>query len=401
MAVAVTSDQSNRQFLGARVVVRTSAGIPYVIVEDLTNGAIRVFKGDAATPTSFAEQDSANNPATAGYGACSAAIDSTGIIHIAYQYDNGKASELRYVTFNTGTDAFAGDAQVIADIGADPTAITNLYTAIAIDSNDIPHIAYIEYRASGGTDYFTVFYQNRIGGAWNASGVEVEGVTANVQTAVPDIAIDADNKPVIAYRIPSADQAYAKAAIGNANDATSFTLQAVITHANDSNNPDSASIVVDSDGNHYAAWFNGNGSIRNFVYKHNYGASWATWSDTSLTSQTAGIGEKVSLVANGTDIYIFIEDSGDNDIHYEKYTGTWSGAWTTLETGTYNTAKAKWARYVDRDSSGTDRGGAGGRLEIDYCFTDETATPDVLFNSLTLTAPTVTTWDSQDLIITS
>ncbi len=111
---------------GARVVVRNSSGTPYVILEDAANDSIEVWKGNGTTPTSFTEQDSGNNPESAIYGSCSAAIDSADIIHIAYQYDNGKTSELRYVTFDAdgSTDTFSGDVSVISDIGSDPLTIS-------------------------------------------------------------------------------------------------------------------------------------------------------------------------------------------------------------------------------------------------------------------------------------
>lgn len=57
MAVNVTSGNTDNNTIvrGARVVVRTSAGIPYVIVENQTDDRIDVWKGDGITPTSFAE----------------------------------------------------------------------------------------------------------------------------------------------------------------------------------------------------------------------------------------------------------------------------------------------------------------------------------------------------------
>jgi hypothetical protein len=140
----------------------------------VTRVEIQVFE-ESTTPTSFVEQDAGNNPEGSSYGSCSAAIDSTDIIHIAYMYDNGKTSELRYVTFDADgtTDTFAGDAQVIADIGDDPVSIAKLSTAITIDSSDIPHVAYTEFGTDMGTSWSTIKYNNRVGGAWNASSTEI------------------------------------------------------------------------------------------------------------------------------------------------------------------------------------------------------------------------------------
>ena len=270
---------------------------------------------------------------------------------------------------------------VVADIGSDPVAITNLYTAIAIDSNNIPHIAFSQYPSKGGLP--SLYYINKVGGSWNAA-VEVEGATNGTDCLGQDIAIDADNLPVISYKRTggAGTSAGGKAAIGNANNATSFTLQLVIDAGGGDVALSNSSIVVDSSGNHYIACAGSN--YTSYVWKHNYADAWTIWSSLSILGTT---NVPLSLVANGTDIYYFYEDSGTNDIRYDKYTGSWAGE-TNLETGTFNTAKAKWARYVDYDSSGTNRAGAGGRLELDYTFIDETATPDVWFNVLSLVITT-------------
>src|SRR3990167_4025125 len=106
-AIAVTSANTNNTLNGNRVVVRTSAGIPYVVVNDSTDGSIEVWKGDGTTPTSFTEQDTANNPDATTYGSMSAAIDSTGVIHIVFMEYISKSDDLEYITFATATDTFA------------------------------------------------------------------------------------------------------------------------------------------------------------------------------------------------------------------------------------------------------------------------------------------------------
>jgi len=77
---------------GRHTVVRTSGGIPYVIFYyvDIVDGSARVpkvkiFKGNATSPTSFTEQDSANAPISDdrrsnGY---SAVIDSNDVIWVS------------------------------------------------------------------------------------------------------------------------------------------------------------------------------------------------------------------------------------------------------------------------------------------------------------------------------
>jgi len=367
MAIAVTSANTNTVAQGARVAVRTSAGIPYVIVEDTTDGGIEVWKGDGTTPTSFSEQDSANNPQASGYGSCSAAIDSSDVIHIAYQYYNGKASELRYITFDTSTDTFGTDTQLVADIGEDPGAITDLQTATAVDSNDVPHIVYIGYPKVTGTNYYTVYYINKVGGSWNTE-VEVEGGTAGVDCEYPDITIDANDKPCISYTNTSDDDI--GTAIGNANNATSFTLFDIYDGADlaPSLGYGTNSIAVDSSGNHQVAYQKGSGDSDLAIRQHNYGDAWTTWQseetvdDKSVTGN--GLIYNVSIAIDGTDRYIFGEDGLSSDIVYYSDTGSGWSSQTTLETGTYNTPKAKWAFWVDNDSGGAiATGGVDGLTE--------------------------------------
>ncbi|MCK5017981.1 MAG: hypothetical protein KAS32_13075, partial [Candidatus Peribacteraceae bacterium] len=332
---------------GARVVVRNSAGIPYVVVENLTEDAICVYKGNATEPTSFAEKDDGNNPTGTIYGSCSAAIDSDDIIHIAYMLDDGKDSQLLYCTFDAdaggSTDTFAGvDTVIVDDLGEDPTAIANLQSAIAIDSNDKPHIAYVGNVKSGGDTNFTVSYVNKTGASWTASPVEVEGVTNTVDCKYPDICIDADDIPVISYLNDTDDTA--DYGYGNANDATSFTLGVLDATALSGS---STSVCVDSSGDHFFASVDADGTILGHWIN-------SDWSSFGLVRDTGTTGSSPTIVADGTDVYVFYEDA-DNDIAYSKSTDncvTWDPNGTALDEGTFNTVKAKWTFCVDNDSGG-------------------------------------------------
>lgn len=373
-AIQVTSAGTNSlgTYSTARNLIRNSSGIPYVVVYD-SSGQIEVWKGNSATPSSFSEQDSANKPSNSDYTGGSAAIDSTGVIHIAY-YDSSstssKAYQLRYVTFNTSTNTFSGDTSVY-------TGSLMLFASfsIAIDSNDIPHIVFIDRMSNMGTNYDTLLYTNRIGGSWKTP-VEIEGKTTSVSCFYPDITFNGSNIPWVSYSKLSANET--KTAEGNANDATSFTLRVV----NDviANSSQESCIVFDSSGNGYVFW--GRNSDNHIIVDSVTGGT-----DTD-TGAVGTANNKFRVSVDGTSLYIFYEDAS-NDIAYYYNTGS---GWTSggvLETGTYNFPKSKWARYVEYDSSGTNRAGGSGRLEIDYVFVDETASTDVWWNTLTLATPGV------------
>ena len=335
---------------GNRVVVRTSAGIPYVVVVDATEASIKVFKGNSTTPTSFSEQDTADNPDATTYGSMSAAIDSTGVIHIVFVEYISKSDDLEYITFDTGTDQWGTIATINSDLGAESTSVANLYTSIAIDSNDIPHIAYTGVEANAGTVGWVVRYNNRIGGAWNGTGVEVEGQTGNKDCLRPSITIDADDNPYIAY--VNEDDDDVGVATGDANDATSFSLFDVETDNETTSGQNGVSVAVDSSGNHYVSYRDESDTFI-YINKHNHDAPWTTWQARQTNSNN---GINPSLVVDGVDVYVFYEDDVTNDIVYDKYSGVWgSGTWlgeVVLEAGTFNTVKTKWAFWVDNHSEG-------------------------------------------------
>src|SRR3990167_617019 len=207
---------------GTRGCVRTSTGIPYVVLFDSTDDKIEVWKGNSVTPTSFTEKDTANSPVGATYGSISAAIDGNGIIHIVWCEYISKSDDLEYIQFDTGDDTFKNATTINADLGAESTTVSRLFTSIAIDSNNIPHVAYVGVESNAGTFGQVVRYENRIGGVWNGTGVEVEGQTGNKNCLDPDITINASNIPIISY-VNSDDDVLSRA-VGNTNDATSFTL---------------------------------------------------------------------------------------------------------------------------------------------------------------------------------
>lgn len=355
--VTATDDFSIAQ--GARVVVRNSSGIPYVVTENTTDSSIDVWKGNSTTPTSFTEQDVSNNPdaASGSYLAASAAIDSSDVIHIAYWNSDGKDSALRYVQFRAdGTnDDFQNDAQAVADVGG--ANIVNHYTAIAIDSSDIPHVAYVDSDSNMGSDFDTVYYNNRIGGSWNASSTEIEGATAgNGQNCrYPDIAVDADDKPCIVYLDTTGTNS--RAAQGNANNATSFDLFTVNSNSV-SGSVAAPSMAVDSSGNHHVVTYGSSeATVDLTIREHQYGDTWTTtWQTEEIIDDYSSTSESYyypTLVIDSTDRYVFVEQFSSNDIYY--YTdsgGSWTGP-TLLETGTYNTVKAKWGLAVDNDSTGS------------------------------------------------
>ena len=222
-----------------------------------------------------------------------------------------------------------------------------------------------------GTAFLSVYYNNRIGGSWNGSGIEIQGATGEKRCQNPDILIDDDNLPCIAYvNITDND---ARAAQGNANDATSFTLSDVETSV-EVGTGRGVGICVDSNGDHWVATrLNADAVI--YIIQHIKADAWTTW---QTRVGDGDIGRDATIFADGTDIYAVYENSS-NDIVYNKYTGTWAGEVVLEDAASDESVKPQWARYVDYDSGGTNRAGAGGRLELSYAWL---AGSDIRWNKL-------------------
>ena len=364
MALIVTTDGDNFTIAqGARVTVRNSSGIPYVVVFNDSDKRIEVYKGDGTTPTQFDEQDvngTGNGPVEANYVGMSAAIDSSDIIHIAYlDLDTAKNDGgLRYVQFDTGDDTFKNDASKLT-WGDDPPTAANAHTAIAIDSSGRVHIVFICLDTNMGTPYNTVVYTNDVASAGTFKAtVEVEGQANQKQCLFPDITIDADDLPCISYQ--NETDSDIGTAQGDANDAASFTLFDIDTNlAVGAIGTPGTSIAVDSLGNQHVAFVSNTSSVGDaHIRKHNYGDDWDTeagglgWQAVELVSTSFSL--TPTLVIDGTDRYIFVEEIGTDDIELYIDTG---GGWaihttSPIEGGTFNTVKGKWAFWVDNDSGG-------------------------------------------------
>jgi hypothetical protein len=161
----------------------------------------------------------------------------------------------------------------------------------------------------------------------------------------PDITIDADDKPCVAYL--NTDDATVDAVQGNTNNATSFNSFQVDTNIDGSFSTNTPSIAVDNSGNHWVTWHDS--LSRSGIREHQYGDTWTTTWQTIAFNTTDGV--RGSLVIDGTDKYLIYEDPDDNDIKYNLYTTSWQGE-NDLETGTYNSPIGKWAFWVDNDSTG-------------------------------------------------
>ena len=319
-------------------------GIPYVL--SFYGTTIQISKGNLVDPTSWTHY---TYSIIGTLIACVAgAIDSVGELHICWLEDNGTSSDLCYRTFNYNTNSWVTNTIINSDIGGDPY-FSYLFCNICVDSNDKPHIAYISYPSISGGATYALWYINKVGAAWS-SNVQVQHVK-NRNNEGPDITVDLDDIPVISvatYTAANGTTVYR----GNLNNATSFTgyiINSTAAHHR-------TGICIASNGDCYVISLDAVNSITVAkVWKHEYAAAWGTWTSMDFTFPNAAFRNTSPFLSwNNNMLYLFIEDNYDHDIKCASHDGTSWSALTVLETGTFNSAKAKWSLYNNNEKDNTE-----------------------------------------------
>lgn len=334
-------------FPSGRQVVRTSGGNLYAVLQDGTSGPVEVWKS-TDNGYSWSEMDAADKPT--GTNAISIAIDSSDVLHIVYQ-NAALPDDIYYTTFATSTDQFAATPEAIYS----NATVANRSIDIAIDSNDIPHVVFVEASASTFVRYY-----NRVGGSWGLTSVET------VNAADTKITINGSDVPVVSYiNVTDSDLT---AAIGNGNDPSSFTLKDVDTDVDITSNQRSTSVGVDSSGNTWIAYVDSDSTVALAKNTGDWDTGWST-----ITTKT-DVGYELSLAVDGTSIYVFYEDDQDDVVYdvYDSSGASWSGETLLEEHGALQDVKVRW-NYLNNVSYAT--------YGIDYVYSDGM---DVFYNRVVL-----------------
>ena len=224
--------------------------------------------------------------------------------------------DVRYVTFNTGSDTL-GTPQQIAELdNDDETQDHDL--ALAIDANDDPHVTWRDALTDmGSTSWFT-WYSNRISGWSTRDQVHSDTVFDNfgrvqgMMIGEPTAAIGEDRPMILCNADTTAQDINIKH--GNALNATSWTEPSASAITNTNTLWDTGqhySFVIDSNGKITVTWIAANGDLN--VNVHLPGDSWNIWSsDILVDSSTDYLNPSMAVI--GTNRYIFVENSLNNDI---------------------------------------------------------------------------------------
>jgi len=386
--------------IGARVIIRDSNDFVYVLVN--AGGNIRAYKGNVAgEPTSFAEQDAVGAPNSADFVGIAAAIDSAGLIHVMYYFDDtvahGGAPNIRYAQFRTSAHVTTQDDWVLINEEIAPMtnsdgdfSFTHLL-GIVVDANDDPHATWNDEITDMGSDLETVFYDNRIGGTWGGR-IEVERQTLfgnnatslDLMIADPASSVNADRPIIILTNV--SDNAV-NVFHGTTLNATAFTKAGDITGAivpNLTVARGKISIAIDSN-EKITVTFIENTSNDLMIVEHLNSNAWGTW-ETPVDIDTTRDYGNPSIAINGTDRYIFVEHVNVNDIRLWKDEGSGFVEETAdgdlPNVGTFNDVKCKWSNYNNNSPR-----------ELDYVFEDSGGA--VQYNTFQGAAPPVGAKDSE------
>ncbi len=363
--VTVDANAANGLEAGNRVSIRDSNDRVYVFVN--AGGNIRAYKGNiTGEPASFAEQDAGNAPDDADNVGIAAAQDVDGLIHVIYYFLDPAAMQaaplVQYATFRTSAHPTTQDVWDIVD--EEVAAIVNSQgdysftklLAIALQLGTEPHAVWNDERADMGNQIENIQYANRRDGAWKAK-VEVESVSEasgffglDFMIAPPNNSIGVD-RPIVAM----IEATGLSVNHGNAINATSFVQAPGVTTSQLETVNTNVGMVIDTDGDITICYVQNDGDLA--VIQHL--ATQATWDsfETEVVVNSSNNHIYPDLAAIGTDLYIIVEDSDDNDLRMYKNTGTgWSeetGDADLPNVGTFSRPRIKWARYYN-DSANFD-----------------------------------------------
>jgi len=352
---------------GDRHILRTVNGVVYIAIVNYTDSKLEMWK---STGGSFSKVGT--DPTCYVLGSCAAVIGSGNpqLIHVLF-YSN--STTVKYVTFNTSTDAW-GTPETIDTF----TAPAYYACSISLDSANVPHVVYHAKITINTVEYNKLKYANRTSGSWQVPIVVEASFNEEAATRVPSITIDTTSGgnhrtdiPQISY-IQSTN-GYLQAALGNGNNATAFT---VVRPATKSATAGFTCIAIDSNGRTIIAYlYFAAGAYTQIVYvdAENTWNTVGNWiNKANITGDANGL--QGSLFISGATCYLLTPNS-TTGIRYHVSTNSDLSVWetaVTIEAGTYSNPCARNQYANDPKSS------------LDYLFRD--ASNYVYFNTFSLTA---------------
>lgn len=337
---------------GSAVMTAPNGNI-YVAVQ--SSGYIYVFKstsGSSFSQVATAMHNTVFGVAAGGTYRASFAMDTNGYIHVAAISSlSGATRKLAYCLFDTSNDTFGTWEQAIAlaQAGSGYTSCS-----IAIDSNNKPHILYIDYYTSMGNTISRTHYTNKTGANWLSA--EQVSTSTSVSSTNPTIIVRASDIVEAHYEMAGSTAISRTRTSGTWGSETSYSPNANYVHNSHSLTATSGSSVY-----HYAL-------------KSSPATVWENTTQVgSITSFADTSHRTISAAISGTTRYLFYIDSSYN-LYYVNSSGSGWTSPTLLENPTANisSVEAEWAYNGEYQSS-----------RINYIFN----TGGIYFNYLALAGP--------------
>jgi hypothetical protein len=342
--VPITIGNGNLSLGGA--IMTTSAGDKVAVY--VSSNVVYVDKDVDGTPTNVA-----SGTATAIFGGdnigwIDAAIDGNDDIHIIASCDAEQTRDVSYAIcdLTTGLGAWEEAANYTQ------SAPVSLGCSISLDSNDKPHILYVDAVRQQGVTNPNTYYTEKTGASW-ATPTKI-GVRADKQ--------DVGYRPSITVRNNNNIEAFYGAFISSAfyyayrTYTGTWSSESTYAATTSPNNNEPPTVVSTTSGTVYRYYLENQANI---------------YENSSDTTYNSANNSNSHGVLDGTNRYIFYIDTS-SDVHVISNTGS---GWTdegAQQTGTYNHVIAEWA-YNNENQSG----------ELSYIFDDGT---DVFYDSFSLGA---------------
>lgn len=251
-------------------------------------------------------------------GSVFAAIDSTDKIHIVYQRDGLASSSLivGYRTFSSGTIS----SEEIVYNGTAAGDRVQGGVVLAIDSNDIPHIAWGQDVVGSNTN---VFYSNRSGGSWAARTLlsDTNSGAGETENDVR-IAIDSQNQIHVVWRTDDSTDALLSHAFWDG-----ATWSVALLSDTGGNNIDYYSwMVVDSNDNVHLVYIDTEPAPDAIKYMK-YTESTNSWGLATTIENTnpSPSGFPTIGIDSNDNLYVIYRNTSNN-ISLLTYTGSWSAS---------------------------------------------------------------------------
>jgi hypothetical protein len=237
------------------------------------------------------------DPSGAASTGCPIALDSNNVPHIAYTYFNYTFEGHREITFNVMYATWNGLTWANKSIGVGEA------DSIALDANGNPHIIYVRYEQTG------LLYASWTGSNWDTQTIDPNAALYN--NGFGTLALDSEDNPHIAFT-NGATLYYA-----SSTQTTNWIIQTVHTSPNVTSSLSAAPLALDSNNNPYILWTD-SGDVQLSTLEN------SSWTTQTVASNSSYIGNVV-LDSKGYPQLTYTDNSlgaGNNTLVYARWNGT-------------------------------------------------------------------------------